>query len=263
MGEHKLLCTVCDTLVKMASAVENEASCKKYSGKEEMIDGRRCSFYGSGEKAVIVFQDIFGYDLWLTKLMCEELAKNGYFVALPDIFDGDAWGLDQDMGEGYVDLFVYLKKFPWHTKVKDISFRLMDVMETRGAKTFGCLGFCSGAYLSFWFCTDDRLKCGIAVHPAAQISEPVFGESYEDLTTLIKCPQFLCTADGDSELYNKGGKIYDILDSKFGERNHHKYFPETVHGFLNLGGAKNDEAKLEKDVKEAMEESVVFLNRHM
>lgn len=243
---------------------KNMAASKQVStGKEEIIDGRRCSFFGKGEKAIIVFQDIFGYEFWLTRLMCEELAKNGYHVALHDYYDGDAWGLDQDMGEGFDDLFVWLRKFSWHNKVKSHTYKVVDALRERGAKTIGTLGFCSGAYLSFQFCSDELVKCAVGVHPSVHISGPVFDESHEEICSAVKCPHFLCTSTGDSPIFSPGGKMYEILYEKFGARNHHKNFPEASHGFVATGGVENDDVKLEKNVKEAMTEAVVFLNREM
>ena len=61
-------------------------------GTEIQLDGIKIYTVGSGEKCIIYNHDIFG---WMpstcgrTRAICDFLAKNGYFVILPDYFEGD------------------------------------------------------------------------------------------------------------------------------------------------------------------------------
>lgn len=45
---------------------------------------------GSKDKTVVFLSDIFGIELVNTQLVCDEWAKQGYYVLLPDILGGSA-----------------------------------------------------------------------------------------------------------------------------------------------------------------------------
>lgn len=43
-----------------------------------------------GDKVVVMLTDVFGYDLVNTRLLADEYAAAGFYVLLPDFFQGDA-----------------------------------------------------------------------------------------------------------------------------------------------------------------------------
>ena len=230
--------------------------------EEKDLDGLRCYFVGSGEKAVIVFPDIFGYDFWLMRLMCKLIADNGYFVAFPDIFHGDSWPPELEFGENFSNLFKWLKKFPWHSKVKPDAHKLVNHLKSRGCTSIGSFGFCCGAYLVLHLSADESLNCGLSLHPSYEIPA-IYDESLDEMAKLIKCPQYLCVSGGESPTFSKGGNVYEILEEKFGEKNGHKSFPEMNHAFFIPDEEVEDEARVTKEVKIVMKGIIEFLRKSL
>jgi dienelactone hydrolase len=60
------------------------------TGKEDVMTGLSC--YVSGDprsKKIIVFgTDIFGWTLRNSRLLADQYAERGYYVVMPDLFDG-------------------------------------------------------------------------------------------------------------------------------------------------------------------------------
>ena len=56
-------------------------------GKEENIDGVKVYHCGSGKKALIILEDVFGIDSGRHKVVTDTYANMGYDVYLPELLD--------------------------------------------------------------------------------------------------------------------------------------------------------------------------------
>lgn len=225
-------------------------------GNEENVDGLTCYVTGSGDKAIIVYYDVFGFNGGRIRLICDQLAEAGFFVVLPDIYHGDAWVAGKPMDE----LMEWLKRFPWETMIKDDTAKVLNFMESKSVKSIGCLGFCAGAWEVFHLCQNEKIKCGASMHPSVHIGE-VFGDNVNELAESVKSPQLLYPAGADSDFYKTGGTVNEILKQKFGDGFVFKEFPEMNHGWVTRGDLSKP--AVARDVKLAMEGGVEFFKKHL
>ena len=229
----------------------------KSSGVEIDLDGLKCYTNGSGVKSVIVFYDVFGFNGGRTRLICDQIAAEGYYAISPDIYHGDAWPDGKPM-DGIMD---WLKNFPWNDIIKTEVNKVMDHLQKQGAdQSIGCLGFCAGAYCVFHLCQNEKMKCGASCHPSVHIGK-LFGETPEDLASGIKCPQLLYPAGGDLSTYKPGGEVVEILQKKFGNENVFREFPDMIHGFVSRGDI--NDPKVAVEVKQALDGVFKFFSKHV
>jgi len=217
------------------------------SGKEIHLDGLKCYTNGCGKKSVIVFYDIFGYDGGRTKQICDQIANEGYYVILPDIYHGDAWPADKP----FDTLMDWVKNFPYIGLIKNDVTKVLDHLQKQGSdESIGCLGFCAGAYSVFHLCQNEKVKCGASCHPSVQIAG-LFGESPEGLAEEVKSPQLLYSAGGDLDTYKSDGEVVKILQKKFGDKIIVREFPEMAHGWVSRGDISDP--KIADQVKQALD----------
>lgn len=239
----------------LPALTEDYAPC----GQEIVLDGLKCYTVGEAGcgKAVVVYYDIFGYNSGRTKSICDQIANSGYYVILPDIYHGDGWSPNQPKD---AKLMEFVKKFPWDPSVKADTDKVLKHLDDQGVKSLGTLGFCAGAFTVFHLCQNEKLKCGASMHPSVQLCGQ-FGETPDGLAEQLKCPQLMYPAGGDPEFYKKGGKVYEIIKSKFGDANDLKEFPDMAHGWVPRGDLSKPEVK--RDVKLAMDGLMKFLAAHV
>jgi len=229
----------------------------KPQGRQVDLDGLRCYTNGSGEKSIIVYYDIFGYDSGRTKLICDQIANAGYCVVLPDIYHGDAWPADKPMDT----LMEWLKNFPWESTIKNDTNKVLEYLKGQGAdKSIGCLGFCAGAFSVFHLCQMDEVKCGASCHPSVHLCG-LFGETPDGLSGQLKSPQLVYPAGGDPAMYKPGGEVYEVLQKKFGDKFEYKEYPEMNHGWVTRGDVSKSEVA--RDVKLAMEGVMKFFEKYL
>ncbi|XP_029313272.1 carboxymethylenebutenolidase homolog isoform X2 [Cottoperca gobio] len=95
----------------------------------------------ASDKAIIVIQDIFGWQLPNTRYMADMLAANGYIAVCPDLFVGkDPWSPSRDWS--HFQEWLEDKK-PTNIN-KEVDAVLRYLKEQCGAKNMGAVGFCWG-----------------------------------------------------------------------------------------------------------------------
>jgi len=228
-------------------------------GVEIDLDGLKCYTNGKGGKSIIVFYDIFGYNGGRTKQICDQIADEGYYVILPDIYDGDFWPADKPIQPE--PLSSWFKGFPWILYQKERVDKVMAHLQEKGAdQSIGCIGFCAGALSVFHLCANEKLKCGASCHPSVQLAG-LFGSSPEALAKEIRCPQLLYPASGDLATYKKGGEVFSILQEKFADKFVAKEFVDMAHGWVSRGDIKDP--KIAADVKSALDGVLSFFKANM
>ncbi|XP_010610344.1 carboxymethylenebutenolidase homolog isoform X2 [Fukomys damarensis] len=113
-------------------------------------------------KAVIVVQDIFGWELPNTRYMADLIAGNGYTTIVPDFFVGkEPWSPSADM-----------KTFPEWFKSRDarkvdkeVDAVLRYLTQQCGAQKVGIVGFCWGGIVVHHVMTKYRqIRAGVSVY---------------------------------------------------------------------------------------------------
>lgn len=98
-----------------------------------------------------------GHALINPQLIADQFAANGYWVVMPDLFQGDAIELNQ-LGGGDFDIMKWLTKGGPEGKghlpdtVDPIVEKTLAYMKEQGAKKIGAVGYCfGGKYVArFW-----------------------------------------------------------------------------------------------------------------
>jgi dienelactone hydrolase len=89
---------------------------------------------------------VIGHRFINAQLIADQLAANGYFVVMPDLFHGDPVLLNRPAG---FDLMAWLKGPPGHppSRVEPVIQAVLKEMKSNlGCKRVGAIGYCFGVW---------------------------------------------------------------------------------------------------------------------
>uniref|UniRef100_A0A3Q4G0T6 Carboxymethylenebutenolidase homolog n=1 Tax=Neolamprologus brichardi TaxID=32507 RepID=A0A3Q4G0T6_NEOBR len=116
----------------------------------------------ASDKAIIIIQDIFGWQLPNTRYMADMLAANGYIAICPDFFVGkEPWSPTKD----WSNFQEWLQDKKPTAINKEVDAVLKFLKNQCGAKHVGVVGFCWGGvathYLALLY---PEIKAGVSVY---------------------------------------------------------------------------------------------------
>ncbi|XP_054621072.1 carboxymethylenebutenolidase homolog isoform X1 [Dunckerocampus dactyliophorus] len=233
------------------------------------------------EKAVIVIQDIFGWQLPNTRYMADMLAANGYTAVCPDFFLGkEPWSPSQDSST----FMAWLEDKKSTNINKEVDALLRLLVKQCGAKHIGVVGFCWGgaathhialhypevsAGVSFYgmSCVQQRppllntsvLVCRgflICSRPAGIVRE---GEDRYDL----KSPTLFIFAENDNIIpLDQVSGLEAKLEEKCTVDYQVKVFPGQSHGFAHR--KREDINPIDEPrIQEARADMINWLNKYI
>ncbi|KAM0699736.1 hypothetical protein Q7P36_000739 [Cladosporium allicinum] len=122
--------------------------------------------------AIIILPDVMGHALINPQLIADQFAANGYWVVMPDLFQGDAIELNQ-LGTGNFDIMTWLTKGGPEGKghlpdtVDPIVEKTLAYMKEQGAKKIGAVGYCfGGKYVARFLAKGKGVDVGFTAHPS-------------------------------------------------------------------------------------------------
>jgi carboxymethylenebutenolidase len=185
--------------------------------------------------AIVVIQEIFGVNAEM-RAKCDELAKQGFIAACPDIF----WRMEPgvqltDKTEGeWAKAFDFYKRFDVDRGVEDLSAAAHVLKGYAGSSgKVGCVGYCLGGKLAYLMAARTKLDCAVGY----------YGGGIQDLlkeSAKIKTPLLLHFAEADQYIPPEAQKkIRDGL-AKNKQVAIHSY-PGADHAFARGGGQHYDE----------------------
>ncbi|CAM9923727.1 unnamed protein product, partial [Phaeothamnion confervicola] len=166
------------------------------------------------------------------KQVADRLAAAGFYVAMPDFFDGHPWDMNKALP--HPEFMDFIKTSgDWETKIKPLMEATEKHMADAGAKKFGTIGFC-------WGCSMALRACNAALWPipptaglsiAAGGAHPAF--LTDELAAQVEGPVVLLPSGEDGPL----DSFKAVMDKKpFGARCVYKVFPDMHHGFCAARG---------------------------
>ncbi|KAL3451447.1 dienelactone hydrolase [Aspergillus insuetus] len=165
----------------------------------------------STESGIILLSDVFGHRFNNSQLIADQLAANGHFVVMPDLFAGDAVAIDRAdtidfttwINGGYSDT----KQSHLPPSIDPIVEACIVEMRTRyGVKKLGAVGYCFGSKYAIRF-----LKPGAVRVDVAYIAHPSFIDKAE--LEAVAGPLAISAAEKDEIFpYAKRRESEEILE---------------------------------------------------
>jgi len=153
------------------------------AGTIEKVGDMDVYVVGSGERAIVLIYDIFGFSPVNTRHNADVLAAAGFLVAMPDLFRGSG-----RRSEG----FARPENDAVDNEILDV---VVPFVKSKGAKTMGVLGFCFGGGAAMRLAGKDVFASCAGVHASGMNSPD--GEGF---VSKALCPIMLLQAGGDPSL---------------------------------------------------------------
>jgi dienelactone hydrolase len=180
---------------------------------------------------------VIGHRFINPQLIADQLAANGYFVVMPDLFHGDAIPLNKPDD---FDFMQWLKGHPPSRVDPVIDTSLVEMRTKLGCKKIGAVGYCFGAKYVIRHLRPDqgKIDVGYCAHPS-------FVESQE--LEEIKGPLAISAAETDTifpaEKRHESEKILKKTDQPY----QINLYSGVEHGFAVRVDLKDKEAKYAKE----------------
>ncbi|KAK5850228.1 hypothetical protein PBY51_014494 [Eleginops maclovinus] len=204
------------------------------------------------DKAIIVIQDIFGWQLSNTRYMADLVADKGYIAVCPDFFVGkEPWGPSDDWSK--FDEWLEDKKPTNMNKEMDAVLRFLK--EQCGVKHIGAVGFCWGGVATHYLALQyPELKAGVSVYGIVRERE----DQYE-----LKFPTLFIFAENDEYIPQHQATVLEVnLKEKCMVDHKVKVFPGQTHGFVHR--KREDMNPADKPlILEARADMLNWLNKYM
>ncbi|KAJ8607234.1 hypothetical protein MRB53_040420 [Persea americana] len=220
--------------------------------------------------------DVFGYELKNTRLLADEYAKAGFYVVMPDFFQGDSLPADLEAkmaplpGTPKRSFFKAASDIasavaagaPWLYRHRDaVSRPIIDSFMTQlqaahpNAK-IGGVGFCWGGRHVILLTHPDakvKLDAAVACHPS-MLSFPTEVQKYSK-------PLSIQVGDQDNQMsVAQANKAREIIEQK-GIAGEVTVYPETTHGFACRGDMAKAETKKSKEACTAA--TIAWLKKYL
>ncbi|XP_075044356.1 carboxymethylenebutenolidase homolog isoform X2 [Mixophyes fleayi] len=177
----------------------------------------------STDKAIIVVQDIYGWELPNTRYIADLLASQGYTAVVADFFVGkEPWKPTNDRAT----LFSWLETRPANNTYKEVDVLLKYLKEQCNAKNIGVIGFCWGGIVTHYLMLKyPELKAGVAFYGIVREECDKYG---------LLNPTLFIFGDNDPIIPLEQ---VSLLDEKLKEHSKADYkvkvFPKQTHGFAH------------------------------
>lgn len=204
------------------------------------------------DKAIIVIQDIFGWQLPNTRYMADMLASNGYIAVCPDFYVGkDPWNPTNDWSK----FQEWLEERKPTNINKEVDAVLRFLKGQCGVKNVGAVGFCWGGVATHYMALQyQEIKAGVSIYGIIREREDrydlknptlfIFGEK-DDIIPLDQVTAL------EAKLKEGCRVDYQV-----------KVFPGQTHGFVHR--KKEDITSTDQPlIQEARTDLLNWLNKYV
>ncbi|OSX64121.1 hypothetical protein POSPLADRAFT_1045241 [Postia placenta MAD-698-R-SB12] len=195
------------------------------------------------DKIVLFLTDVFGIPLINNKLLADDIARNGFKVVMPDIFNGDPIG-EMDLNNASFNREAWFARHPeetWKTAVDPVVAALKE----QGVTRFGTTGYCFGAPPAWYLACKNESHVTVVSHPS-RLKIPDDLEKYK---TESKAPLLInsCEVDRAFPLEAQASADEVLGGGKFGPGYERTYWEGCTHGFAVRGDLSNPKVKEGKE----------------
>ncbi|XP_006876949.1 PREDICTED: carboxymethylenebutenolidase homolog [Chrysochloris asiatica] len=203
-------------------------------------------------RAVIVIQDIFGWQLPNTRYMADMMAANGYTTVVPDFFVGqEPWHPSSD----WVTFPEWLKTRNARKVDKEVEVVLRYLKLQCGAQKVGVVGFCwGGVAVHHLMATRSDFRAGVSVYGLVKDSEDVYS---------LKNPTLFIFAENDAVIpLEQVSSLTQKLKDHCKVAYQIKTFSGQTHGFVHR---KRDDVTAEDKpyIEEARRNLLEWLSQYL
>ncbi|XP_057849198.1 endo-1,3;1,4-beta-D-glucanase isoform X2 [Cryptomeria japonica] len=165
--------------------------------------------------AVILISDVFVFEYGYRKL-ADKVAEAGYYVVVPDYFNGDPYVPDQS------NIQDWLKNHSPEKGFED-SIKIIEVLKSRGISSIGAGGFCWGAKVVVELAKGEDLKAGVLLHPSRVTVDDI---------KAVKVPMAILGAEIDRSTPPELVKQFEVILSEKSEVDSFvNIYPGVAHGW--------------------------------
>ncbi|KAK2886411.1 carboxymethylenebutenolidase homolog [Channa argus] len=206
----------------------------------------------ASDKAIIVIQDIYGWQLPNTRYMADMLATNGYIAVCPDFYVGkEPWSPSNDWSKFQEWLE---DKKPTNIN-KEVDAVLKYLKEQCGVKHTGSVGFCWGGVATHYLALQyPDIKAGVSVYGIVREQE----DRYE-----LKSPTLFIFGEKDAVIpLDQVNALEEKLKEKCKVDYQVKIFPGQTHGFVHRKREDINPTD-ESSIQEARKDMLNWFNKYM
>ncbi|KAI1491572.1 dienelactone hydrolase [Biscogniauxia mediterranea] len=203
---------------------------------------------GSKEHAILILTDVMGHKFINNQLLADNFAANGYFVVMPDLFQGDAVSLNRPDD---FDVDAWLKNhLPKH--IDPVISTILQEMSRIGCKKIGAAGYCLGGRYVARFLKPDIFQAGFVAHPSNMEAEDVLE---------VEGPLSLACADNDDTFTTERRHQTERLLRQSKKMFQVTLYSDVVHGFAVRAESGNRRAKFAKE--QAFLQAIQWFDYHV
>ncbi|MCO5571289.1 hypothetical protein L7F22_025027 [Adiantum nelumboides] len=171
--------------------------------------------------AVVLVNDIFGFDAPLLRKLADKMASAGYYVVVPDFFNKDPF-VPANTGNPFATLGDWIKNHQALDSVEGAK-QVIECLHKKSFSSSGAVGFCWGAKVVVQLAKGDCLKAAVLAHPSL-----VTVEDIQD----VKTPIAILAAEHDTTTPpDLAQKFIDTLKSKSELESFAHIYPGVAHGW--------------------------------
>ncbi|KAJ5669761.1 hypothetical protein N7462_010831 [Penicillium macrosclerotiorum] len=203
----------------------------------------------STENAILILTDVIGHRLINVQLIADQFASKGYFVLIPDLFNGDNVPINRP--EGFKIMDWVQNHLPLQTE-PIIETVLTEMRNNLGCKHIGGVGYCFGGKYVCRYLKPGQLDTGFIAHPTMVEAAELEG---------IKGPLSIAAAVRDvvftTEKRYQSEKILDKLNFPY----QINLFSDVEHGFTVRCDLSRSRQKFAKE--QAFNQAVTWFDEYL
>ncbi|KAI9791159.1 MAG: hypothetical protein M1835_000525 [Candelina submexicana] len=207
---------------------------------------------GNTQRAVLLLTDVIGHRFINAQLIADQLAANGYFVVMPDLFHGDSVPLNRP--DEY-DMMKWFHGPPGHSPdqvVPIVDSILKEMRGPMGCKKIGGVGYCFGGNHVVLQLKEGKLDAGFIAHPSH-----VGGDAFRGITK----PLSIAAAETDGLFGAKQRHGVEEILAEVGQPYQINLYSGVKHGFAVRADLNVKQNKFAKE--QAFIQAVSWLNEWM